>query len=556
MNFHAHGQFVPETPLVDIRDLTVRFDTSGPARVAGISLSIQRGECLALVGESGSGKSVTARTIIGQTGPGARIDATAIRFDGHDTRAFAEAEWRRVRGDRIGFVMQDALGSLDPLRTIGQEVGEPLRLHTGLGSKERAERVLDLLRSVGVPEPELRVLQRPSQLSGGQRQRALIASAIACDPELLIADEPTTALDAAVQAQVVRLLESLRRPDRAMLIVSHDLAVVARLADRIAVMHRGSIVEEGPARRILAEPAHPYTRELLYAARALHASSQTLPAVPLRLVQPATAAPGEAAIIEARGLSKSFEGPDRRSRSAVNDVSFSLHSGETLGVVGESGSGKTTLTRLVLGLEQPDSGEVRLRGHRWRDLSDLRRRAQRKRIQVVFQDPLASFDPRYTVGRILEEAVEVAGTRRGTARTDRARELLALVQLDPALLDRRPIALSGGQRQRVAIARALAPEPDVLVCDEPVSALDVYVQAQVLDLLADLKQRLGLSCLFISHDLGVIRRIADRVLVMKDGRAVEQGPVDAVFAHPAHPYTRALIDAVLPVDPTRSPEHA
>ncbi|MGF7154358.1 dipeptide ABC transporter ATP-binding protein [Novosphingobium gossypii] len=539
-----------ETPLVDIRDLTVRFTETGPARVSGISLSIRRGECVALVGESGSGKSVTARTIIGQTGPGARISADAVRFDGQDTSSFTETDWRQVRGDRIGFVMQDALGSLDPLRTIGQEVGEPLRLHTSLGRRARQEKVLDLLRSVGVPEPELRVLQRPSQLSGGQRQRALIASAIACDPELLIADEPTTALDARVQAQVVRLLETLRRPDRAMLIVSHDLAVVARLADRIIVMNHGHIVEEGPAARILSAPDHPYTRELLAAARALHASSRGV--VPLRLVRPPEGEP----IVETRRISKSFVGPDKRSRAAVNDVSFTLRSGETLGVVGESGSGKTTLTRLVLGLEQPDAGEVRLRGKRWRDLSGAERRTQRKKIQVVFQDPLASFDPRYTVRRVLEEAIAVAGTERDLDRAERARELLELVQLDTSVLDRRPIELSGGQRQRVAIARALAPKPDVLVCDEPVSALDVYVQAQVLDLLADLKERLRLSCLFISHDLGVVRRIADRVLVMKDGVAVEQGGVEEVFARPAHPYTRALIDAVLPVDPNRSLEHA
>lgn len=552
MNVHAP---FGETPLVEIRDLTVRFTDSGPARVDGISLTIRRGECLALVGESGSGKSVTARTIIGQSGPGARISADAVRFDGEDTLAFAEADWRRVRGARIGFVMQDALGSLDPLRTIGQEVGETLRLHTRLSRRERDARVIDLLRSVGVPEPELRVLQRPSQLSGGQRQRALIASAIACDPELLIADEPTTALDAAVQAQVVRLLEGLRRPDRSLLIVSHDLAVVARLADRIAVMNQGRIVEEGPAERILTRPEHPYTRELLDAARALHASSRPA-AVPLRLVHPVAREGAGEAIIEAEGVSKSFEGPDRLRRSAVSEVSFRLNSGETLGIVGESGSGKTTLTRLVLGLEQPDAGEVRLRGKRWRDLSGAERRAQRKRIQVVFQDPLASFDPRYTVGRVLEEAIAAGGTERHINRTERARELLALVQLDPQLLDRRPLELSGGQRQRVAIARALAPEPDVLVCDEPVSALDVYVQAQVLDLLAGLKDRLGLSCLFISHDLGVVRRIADRVLVMKDGHVVEQGSVEDVFARPTHPYTRALIDAVLPVDPNRSLEHA
>lgn len=548
MNAHSA---IHEAPLVDIRDLTVQFAGFGPARIDHLSLRIRRGECVALVGESGSGKSVTARTIIGQTGLGARITADAVEFDGRDTRAFTQAEWRRVRGDRIGFVMQDALGSLDPLRTIGKEVGEPIDLHRKLSRRERDERVLELLRSVGVPEPELRVLQRSTELSGGQRQRALIASAIACDPELLIADEPTTALDAVVQAQVVRLLQGLRRADRAMLIVSHDLGVVSHLADRIAVMRQGKIIEEGPAHRIFSAPDHRYTRELLDAARAIHASS--LPAAALR--SPAQKVGGEV-LMEARRVSKNFVGPDRRRRTAVDQLSFTLKRGETLGIVGESGSGKTTLTRLVLGLEQADEGEILLQGRRWRDLSGAERRAQRKRIQVVFQDPLASFDPRYTVRRVLEEAISVAGIGGRQDRTERAKDLLRLVQLDIAVLDRRPIALSGGQRQRVAIARALAPSPDVLVCDEPVSALDVYVQAQVLDLLADLKKRLGLSCLFISHDLGVVRRIADHVIVMKDGRAVEQGLVEDIFSRPSHSYTRALIDAVLPVDAPRRAKHA
>ncbi|HIQ17441.1 MAG TPA: ABC transporter ATP-binding protein [Novosphingobium capsulatum] len=537
-------------PLVEIENLTVRFADSGPPRVNAISLVIHRGECVALVGESGSGKSVTARTIIGLSGPGAQVSASRLRFDGQDIRHLGKAPWGRLRGGRIGFVMQDALGSLDPLRTVGAEVGETLRLHTPLDRKARAARVIELLRAVGVPEPELRVRQRPGQLSGGQRQRALIASAIAADPDLLIADEPTTALDAAVQAQVVRLLETLRRPDRSMLIVSHDLAVVARLADRIAVMQQGRIVEEGPADRILAQPIHPYTRELLAAARTIHASHALAAPPPEAVAQPVPPAPERPAaavpVLEGRDLAKAFVGPDARRRAAVAGISFHLHAGETLGIVGESGSGKTTLTRLILGLEQPDSGSVLWRGQDFAALPQAQRRVERRRVQVVFQDPLASFDPRYTVRRVLDEALAVAGE--DTAGGRAARQLLQWVQLPPDVLDRRPIELSGGQRQRVAIARALAPRPEVLVCDEPVSALDVYVQAQILDLLADLKARLGIACLFISHDLGVIRRISDRVLVMQAGEVVEHGPVETVFAAPRHPYTRALIEAILPVE--------
>lgn len=536
--------------LVEIENLVVRFGDVGPNRVNGISLKIKRGECVALVGESGSGKSVTARTITGQPGWRAKVSADTLRFAGQNILALNETAWSHIRGARIGFVMQDALGSLDPLRTVGKEVGETLRLHTTLTRKDREAKVIELLRSVGVPEPELRAQQYPSQLSGGQRQRALIASAIACDPELLIADEPTTALDAAVQGQVVRLLESLRRPDRAMLIVSHDLAVVAQLADRIAVMYQGSIIEEGAAQRILEAPQHPYTRGLLHAARALHASSNVIPLAPVQ--PPKSAREAVPVVIRASHLAKTFPGPDQHRRAAVRDVSFTLAAGETLGIVGESGCGKTTVARMIVGLETPDSGTVELKGRPWSGLKESERRAARKRIQVVFQDPLASFDPRYTVGRVLDEAIEVAGTRDRNERLDRAEELIRLVQLDPSLLARRPIELSGGQRQRIAIARALAPEPDVLICDEPVSALDVYVQAQVLDLLSDLKTRLNLSCLFISHDLGVIQRISDRVLVMHGGLVVEEGPVRDVFAAPRHEYTRKLIDAILPVSSGRN----
>ncbi|MCW2270948.1 Glutathione import ATP-binding protein GsiA [compost metagenome] len=529
----------PLEPLIDVRDLQVRFANGAPV-LKGISFNLQAGECLALVGESGSGKSVTSRTLAGLTGAHAQVQASRLAFAGQDLRAFSERAWRQVRGAQIGFVMQDALGSLDPLRPVGKEIEEPLQLHGALNREQRQARVLELLRLVGVPSPELRARQYPWQLSGGLRQRALIASAIACNPRLLIADEPTTALDATVQAQVLDLLESLRGDSTAMLIVSHDLAVVSRLANRVAVMHNGVIVEQGSVEAVLQAPQHPYTQYLLKAGAAVHFRRPQLPALAAVSQAPVeTAAP----LLQVQGLSKAFKGPDGQLRTVVDGVSLQLHKGRTLGIVGESGSGKTTLTRMILGLEPPDGGDIQIKGRPWLSLGDGEKRQLRRSIQVVFQDPLSSFDPRYTVQRVLFEALEVAGHLRASWRT-RALELLDLVRLDAGLLERRPIELSGGQRQRIAIARALAAQPQMLVCDEPVSALDVSVQAQILELLDDLKQRLGLACLFISHDLGVINHVSDHVLVMKDGVAVESGPVRDVFDRPQHPYTRALLDAI------------
>ena len=528
----------PSHPLIEVNDLHVGF-AHDAAVVKGVSFQLYRGECLALVGESGSGKSVTSRTLVGLTGQGAQIRAGRLQFDGQDLLTYRPRDWQGVRGGRIGFVMQDALGSLDPLRPVGLEIEETLRLHTQLNREQRQERVIELLRSVGVPQPELRARQYPHQLSGGLRQRALIASAIACDPDVLIADEPTTALDATVQAQVMDLLASLRSQDRAMLVVSHDMAVVSRLADRVAVMRNGEIVEQGPVEQVLYAPREAYTKSLLRAAAAVHVRRD-----PSLSSEGADRFAESPTVVEAQGLSKHFSGPDGEVRTVVSPTSFSLRAGETLGIVGESGSGKTTLTRMLLALEKPDGGQVVLRGRPWDELSAAQQRQERKRIQVVFQDPLSSFDPRYTVVRVLDEALAVAGVPSGELRRQRALELLRLVQLDPALLTRRPIELSGGQRQRIAIARALAAEPDVLVCDEPVSALDVSVQAQILQLLADLKQRLGLACLFISHDLGVVQQVSDRVLVMKDGVVVERGSVREVFARPQHAYTRTLLAAI------------
>ncbi len=529
-------------PLIDVQDLQVRFGAHAAPTLKGVSFQLHRGECLALVGESGSGKSVTSRTLAGLTGAGAQVQASRLDFAGQDLRQFDERTWRKVRGAQIGFVMQDALGSLDPLRPVGKEIAEPLHLHTDLDRGQREARVIELLRAVGVPEPELRARQFPYQLSGGLRQRALIASAIACNPRLLIADEPTTALDTTVQAQVLALLESLRGESTAMLIVSHDLAVVSRLANRVAVMHNGIIVEQGSVDDVLHDPQHPYTQYLLRAGRAVHfRRTQGAARTPLAIVP--SQAEHAPPLLRVNALSKAFKGPDGTLRTVVNQVSLQLRRGKTLGIVGESGSGKTTLTRMILGLETPDSGEIQIKGQPWLSLSAVEKRQLRRSIQVVFQDPLSSFDPRYNVRRVLSEALDVAGHKRSEW-TARAEELLALVHLDAALLERRPIELSGGQRQRIAIARALAAQPQILVCDEPVSALDVSVQAQILELLDDLKQRLGLACLFISHDLGVINHVSDDVLVMKDGVAVESGRVRDVFDHPQHPYTQALLEAI------------
>jgi peptide/nickel transport system ATP-binding protein len=527
-------------PLLNVRDLRVDFPGGREQVVKGISFTLNRGECLALIGESGCGKSVTLRTLVGLPGTGGVVRAEALEFDGADTRRFSTAQWRDIRGGRIGFVLQDALLSLDPLRKVGEEIAEPLRLHRAITRPEREARVLQLLRAVGVPEPELRAAQYPAQLSGGLRQRALIASAIACQPELLIADEPTTALDALVQMQVLDLLASLRQGNTAMLIVSHDLAVAARLADRVAVMRAGEIVETGPTQEILRRPQHQYTRELLAAAAAVHAHDSA-PSVPAAR----RSTPVEVAAI---GVTKSFASPGGGKRLALAPSSVTLRAGRTLGIVGGSGSGKTTLTRIILGLEKADSGEVQFQGRPWLALSPAERRAARRRVQPVFQDPLSSFDPRYTVEAVLGEALDVAGYKHGPDRRARALELLRLVRLDGSHLPRRPIELSGGQRQRVAIARALAAEPAVLICDEPVSALDIPVQAQILTLLAELKSDLNLACLFISHDLGVIRRVSDDIAVIKDGHIVEMGEASDIFRAPRHPYTQTLLAAIPDVE--------
>ncbi|MFC9862050.1 MULTISPECIES: dipeptide ABC transporter ATP-binding protein [unclassified Streptomyces] len=562
----------PAAVALAVRGLTVAFGHGRRRRtvVHDVSLTLAPGECLALVGESGSGKSVTARALIGLAGPESAVRSEGLQVDGRDATGFREREWRTVRGRVVGLVSQDALSALDPLRRVGAEVAEPLLVHRLARRGEVAERVTGLLRDAGVPEPELRARQYPHQLSGGLRQRALIASATAGGPRVLIADEPTTALDVTVQARVLELLRELKKSGTALLLISHDLAVVAQLADRIAVMTQGRVVETGSTGQVLGAPRHPYTRTLISSVPALDAvpaqgaRSEDAPLTGAEDAPPPRSDAGDAApppapgagavLLSARGLVKRYRSPDGGVRTAVRDLDFTLAHGETLGVVGESGSGKSTLAAMVMGLLAPDAGEVRLDGGPWSALDERRRRPLRRGVQLVHQDPLGSFDPRFTVRRLLDEALSVAGPARGARRRERAAELLEQVGLDTAVLERRPTRLSGGQRQRVAIARALATSPRLLVCDEPVSALDVTVQAQVLELLASLRAAYGLAMLFISHDLAVVRQVSDRVLVMRDGDIVEQGPVAEVLGTPRHPYTRQLLAAVprLPAAPRPS----
>ncbi|RDV44910.1 ABC transporter ATP-binding protein [Leifsonia sp. ku-ls] len=531
-----------------VRNLRTAFLVDGVRRpvVHGVSFDLRPGECVAIVGESGSGKSVTARSLVGLAGRSAQVQADELSIHHEDVRGFTARQWKRLRGRDIGFVLQDALVSLDPLRPVGREIEEALRLHGWGGRAARRERVLELLTRVGVPFPAVRAKQRPDQLSGGLRQRALIASAIALDPDIVIADEPTTALDVTVQAQVLDQLERMKERGASVVLISHDLSVVARLADHILVMRSGEVLEQGSAAQVLGDPQHEYTRALIAAVPSESTRGHAL--TPGAAALPAKPAPG-AVLLSATDLVKRFHTSDGTVTTAVDHVSFDLRAGETLGIVGESGSGKSTTARLALGLESLDAGAVTLLGRPWAPLPEARRRELRSRIAVVYQDPLSSFDPRWTVERILSDALRSERFASEGDRRARLVELLTQVGLPESVLPRFPLTLSGGQRQRVAIARALAPRPDVIVLDEAVSALDVTIQAQILDLLAVLQRESGVAYLFISHDLGVISHLSDRVLVMKDGVVVEEGTPEDVFERPAHAYTRALIAAIPEFDP-------
>ncbi|QUR69990.1 dipeptide ABC transporter ATP-binding protein [Mycobacterium spongiae] len=536
--------------MLSVEGLEVRFGAAAPA-VRGVDLTVLRGQTVAVVGESGSGKSTTAAAILGLLPTGGRITSGRIVFDGRDITSFDRRADRKllrsIRGRDIGYVPQDPMTNLNPVWKVGFQVREALRANTD-GSQAR-RRVLELLAEAGIPNPERQAGRYPHQLSGGMCQRALIAIGLAGRPQLLIADEPTSALDVTVQRQVLDHLGRLTGElGTALLLITHDLALAAERAESVVVVHRGMVVESGAAQEILHEPRHGYTRRLVAAAPSLTACNT-------RAARVGTHAATEVDdIIVASELTKVYReshgAPWRRAEfHAVDRVSFRLPRASTLAIVGESGSGKSTLARMVLGLLQPTSGTVTfdglpVPGTNVGALNRDRAFAFRRRVQPVFQNPYSSLDPMYSVFRTIEEPLRIHRVGDRAQRKQAVRELLDQVALPSSVLGRLPRELSGGQRQRVAIARALALRPEVLVCDEAVSALDVLVQAQILALLADLQASLGLTYLFISHDLAVIRQIADDVLVMRSGRVVEHAATDVVFTRPGHEYTRQLLEAI------------
>ena len=572
--------------LLQIRDLAVEFRTpAGTLRaVDGLNFRIRSGAAVALVGESGSGKSVTAQAILGILPKVARITRGEILF----TDASAPGEtidlarlnprsetYRSIRGRRISMIFQEPMTSLSPLHTVGDQVGEMLSLHTELGRRDRRRTTTEMLRLVGFPEPARALDTYPFELSGGLRQRAMIAMALICRPSLLIADEPSTALDVTIQAQILKLIQDLRQElGMAVLLITHDLGVVANLAEEVVVMHHGRVMESGPLEDLFRDPRHPYLKGLLGAVPHfdMRAGERLKPLREIahgtghlltRRGHVARRTDVNAPLLDVRGLTKSFglrrhdgiAGGGGGRRTVVDDVTFSIARGQCLGLVGESGCGKTTVSKLILRAIDADAGAAIFDdGEQRVDLMLLDQRAMtpyRRRIQYVFQDPYGSLDPRMTVYDIVCEPLIVHRVGDEAFRREMVRELLSRVGLDPQHLGRYPHSFSGGQRQRIGIARALALQPDLLICDEPVSALDVSVQAQILNLLKDLQAELGLTYLFISHNLAVVDYMADRIAVMCAGRIVEEAPRELLFRNPTHPYTRALLAAVPYPDPDR-----
>ncbi|XUL93712.1 dipeptide ABC transporter ATP-binding protein [Streptomyces galilaeus] len=529
---------------LEIRGLSVSYRTRGGTvrAVRDVDLDVRPGEVTAVVGESGSGKSTTAHAITRLLAANATIDEGTIRFGRHDLTALSEAELRTVRGAQIGLVPQDPSVSLNPVKRIGEQVAEVLRIH-GLATRRSApSEAIDILHRAGLPDAATRARQYPHELSGGMRQRALIAIAIAAGPRLIVADEPTSALDVTVQRVILDHLQGLTEElGTAILLVTHDLGVAADRAQRLVVMSQGRVVEAGATRQVLADPQHEYTRRLLAGAPSLTT------AVP-RTEVPVPPATGTTPLVELRDAVKEFRLPrangESRTLRAVDDVSLTLHRGRTLALVGESGSGKSTTARLVLRLTDASAGHILFDGTDVTTARGAQARQLRRRAQLVYQNPYASLDPQFSIGEVITEPLRAFKVGDRTSRLDKARELLDRVALPATTLHRRPAELSGGQRQRVAIARALALSPDLVVCDEPVSALDVSVQAQVLDLLAELQADTGVAYLFISHDLAVVRQIAHEVAVMRAGRIVETGAPDDLFTHPRHEYTRELLAAI------------
>ncbi|MBH0083871.1 ABC transporter ATP-binding protein [Salinibacterium sp. SWN167] len=565
-----------------VRNLHVSYATrSGSvAAVRGISFVVPRGKIVAIVGESGSGKSTTSQALIRRLASGGRIDSGSIEFEGRDLGPMSERELRSIRGGRIGFVPQDPSKSLNPLMRVGDQIAEALRLHLKLDKAAAAAEAVRILDEVGLPDPDARATQFPHELSGGMRQRVLIGIAWACNPQLVIADEPTSALDVTVQRHVLDNIDELvRRHNTSVVLVTHDLAVAADRADYVAVMSNGEIVEQGTTEQVLSAPTHEYTKKLVQSAPGL-ASRRLTPSVTAlgeqqqssagklftrtRPAQPAgvatasgvatvaansgaDAAPA-ANILEVENLVKTFalrrQGGGSQVLRAVDDVSFVVPRGSTFSIVGESGSGKTTTARIAARIASADSGTVSFDGTDVTSLSGEALRQLRRRVQVVYQNPFGSLDPKMSIEKIIAEPLRAFGVGDRAHRAEVARELLEHVSLSPSLAQRRPTELSGGQRQRVAIARSLAIGPELIVLDEPVSALDVSVQEQILQLLVDLQVQFGLSYLFISHDLGVIRQISDHIAVMRSGTVLESGTAREVLSNPQHEYTRELLAAI------------
>ncbi|CAH0197884.1 Glutathione import ATP-binding protein GsiA [Microbacterium oxydans] len=570
-------------PLLSVQGLAVDFATMDGVvhAVEGVDLEIEPGQTVAIVGESGSGKSTTAMAIIGLLAGGGRIASGSIRLDGREISHAPEHELRSIRGRDIGLVPQDPMSNLNPVAKIGTQVAETLLAH-GLATRQNVqEKVVEALTAAGLPDPERRAKQYPHEFSGGMRQRALIAIGLACKPRLLIADEPTSALDVTVQQTILDQIGAMTRElGTAVLLITHDLGLAAERAERVIVMHRGKVVEQGDARQILEDPQHPYTQSLVKAAPSV-AVARLQPAAfqtkereqapegvggadastgsATQATGSATQATGSVAqatgsatrvepvdnIVEIENLTKVY--PVRGQKEdfvAVKDVSLAIPRGETVAIVGESGSGKTTTARMLLKVIEPTSGLIRFEG---KDISSLSRadtKDFRQRVQPIFQDPYSSLNPMFTIERLIAEPLDFYKRGSGAERRTRVRQLLDDVALPQSMLRRYPSELSGGQRQRVAIARALALSPDLIVCDEPVSALDVLVQDQILRLLGDLQREYGLSYLFISHDLAVVRLISDYVCVMKDGALVEAASSEEIFTNPRDPYTRRLLASI------------
>jgi peptide/nickel transport system ATP-binding protein len=516
-------------PVVEIRNLTVPLPVGGDRRhaVADVSFSVSQGEIVCVVGESGSGKSVTAQAIMGLMPKAFARPSGAIVFNGEDLLHAPTQRMRALRGREIGMIFQEPMTALNPVHTVGAQIDEVLRTHLSLPSAERFSRVIRAMEEVGLPDPQQLYHAFPHQLSGGQRQRVLIAAALILEPRLLIADEPTTALDVTTQAQILKQIRDLQRSrGMGVLFITHDIGVVAEIADRVVVMKSGKVVESGTVARVLTSPEADYTRMLIAAVPTLHAARPAEPPHgPLALTV--------TSIAKTYSVRSAFRGT--REVAALKPTSLTLRRGETVGIIGESGSGKSTLARCITRLIEPTAGRA--------ELPNGSGKPFRRRIQIVFQDPYRSLNPRRTVGQSIIEGPMNFGASKADA-WEKARELMSLVGLEPAALNRYPHQFSGGQRQRISIARALAMEPEILVADEAVSALDVSVQAQVLKLIDDIQKRFDLAILFITHDLRVAAQICDRILVMHKGELVEEGSVRTVFTAPAHTYTRRLLDSI------------